>query len=85
MKEGLPGRVRVLQGAKQVLLDTHEATVIEFRDQFGDLNAVISRHFNDDMWIFTTKADDDWHAHLVRLGYSLADMSVNQLVHNLRG
>jgi hypothetical protein len=85
MANGRPGQVRVLQGVQKVLLDTHEATVIEFRDQFGDLNAVISRHFNDDMWIFTTKADPDWHAHLVRLGYSPADMNIQQLVHNLRG
>jgi hypothetical protein len=74
-----------LQGVKKVLLDTHEATVIEFRDRFGDLNAVISRHFNDDMWIFTTKADPDWLAHLVRLGYAQADMSLQQLVQQVGG
>jgi len=64
-----PGQVRVLKGIEKVLLDTHEATVIEFRDVFNDLNAIITRHFSDDMWIFVTKQDPDWEAHLVRLGY----------------
>ncbi len=64
-----PGQVRVLKGIEKVLLDTHEATVIEFRDRFNDLNAIITRHFSDDMWIFVTKQDPDWEAHLVRLGY----------------
>jgi len=66
---GQPGQVRVLKGMKEVMLDTHEATVIEFRDRFDDLNALIVRHFSDDMWIFVTKNDPDWTSHLMRLGY----------------
>jgi len=64
-----PGQVRVLKGVERTLLDTHEATTIEFRDRFNDLNAIITRHFSDDLWIFVTKNDPDWEAHLVRLGY----------------
>lgn len=85
MPIGKPGRVRALKGVKQVLLDTHEATIIEFRDRFDDLNALITRHFTDDMWIFVTKSDPDWHDHLVRLGYAVPDITPRQLVHTLKG
>jgi len=81
---GIPGRLRVLQGVRKVLLDTHEATLIEFRDTFDDLMAIVTRHFNDDMWIFVTKDDPDWHSHLVRLGYSPADITPRQLVDGLK-
>jgi len=66
---GKPGQVRVLKGVQQVLLDTDEATTIEFRDRFDNLNALYSRHFDDDIWIFVTKDDPDWVSHLIRLGY----------------
>jgi hypothetical protein len=51
------------------LLETHEATVIEFYDKFGDMNALLFRQFSDDMWALVTKLDEDWPAALVRLGY----------------
>lgn len=76
---GSPGQVVVMAGL-QLLLNTDKATVIEFRDRFGDLMALICRHFTDDMWIFVTKDDPDWDAHLVRLGYINAGITMRQLI-----
>ncbi len=78
--KGHAGQVRVLQGMRRVLLDTHEATIIEFRDRFDDLNAIITRHFTDDMWIFVTKNDPDWESHLIRLGYAAAPGSTAVII-----
>jgi len=75
-----PGQVRVLKGAAGVLLDTHEATTVEFRDRFNDLNALITRHFSDDIWIFVTKSDPDWESHLVRLGYMPTPASAAHII-----
>ena len=67
---GRPGTIRVFGGILQPpLLDTHEATLIEFYDQYGDMNAVLFRQFSDDMWALVTKKDPDWTTTLVRLGY----------------
>lgn len=77
-----PGVIRVMAGI-QPLIMTSDATVIEFYDGFGDLMALFCRHFNDDMWIFVTKADADWQDHLIRLGYLDAPMSAEQLVRSL--
>jgi hypothetical protein len=82
MKEvpvGTPGQIRVMAGI-QPIFTTDKATVLEFRDRFGDLMALFCRHFNDDMWIFITKDDPDWQAHLVRLGYLSSALSTQQLV-----
>jgi len=51
------------------LLVSEEATIIEFRDSFDDLVALMVRVFTDDMWGLVTKGDPDWHATLVRYGY----------------
>lgn len=74
-----PGHVTVMAGLQQIL-ETDKATVIEFRDGYGDLVAIFSRHFNDDMWIFVTKADPDWESHLVRLGLLKPSISINNVI-----
>ena len=67
--DGAPGRLLVSAGPlKQLLLGTHEATVLGFYDRFGDLHTVIFRAFSDDMWGMCTKKDEDWQATLTRLG-----------------
>lgn len=82
---GKPGRIRVLGGVmRPPLLDTHEATILEFRDKFDDLVALFTRHFNDDMWIFVTKQDDDWESTLIRLGYMRSPVGIHQLLTELK-
>ena len=79
-----PGTIRVLAGVtRPPLLETHEATIVEFRDQFGDLNAVFCRHFSDELWIFVTRQDPDWEATLMRLGYMNSPTTMKQLLGNL--
>ena len=51
------------------LLETAEAHMIEFRDGFGDLNALLVRVLSDEMWGLVTKKDPDWYDVLVRYGY----------------
>lgn len=51
------------------LLDTTEAQVIEFRDSFGDLNALLVRVLSDELWGLVTKKDPDWYDALIRYGY----------------
>jgi hypothetical protein len=50
------------------LLVTEDAKLIEFRDGFGELNALLIRVFTDEMWMLVTKNDPDWEATLVREG-----------------
>jgi hypothetical protein len=56
------------------LLETNGAHLIEFRDGFGELNALMVRIFSDEMWGLVTRNDPDWKSMLVRYGY-LTDMS----------
>lgn len=51
------------------LLDTGDAHLIEFRDGFGDLNALLVRVYSDEMWGLVTKKDPDWIDTLIRYGY----------------
>ena len=78
---GSPGLVRVLAGvARPPLLETCEASIVEFRDRFGDLIAIFHRHFNDDMWVFVTCKDPDWEPTLVRLGYMNSPVALRSLL-----
>jgi len=52
------------------LLVTEDATLIEFRDGYDDLIALMVRVLSDDMWGLVTKNDPDWQAMLIRYGYS---------------
>jgi len=82
MKE--PGTIRVLGGVlRPPLLETSKATVIEFFDRFGDMNAVLYRALSDDMWALVTCKDEDWGATLVRLGYSKPQITGEQLLAEL--
>jgi hypothetical protein len=51
------------------LLETQDANMIEFRDSFGDLNALLVRMLSDEMWGLVTKNDPDWYDVLIRYGY----------------
>jgi len=81
-----PGIIRVLEGIKPVFA-TNKATVLEFYDRNGNLMALFFKQFDEDMWVFTTKGDDDWESHLIRLGYITPAISVQTLarVQGLKG
>ena len=63
------------------LLDTTEANAIEFRDGFGDLNALLVKMpGGDELWGLVTKNDDDWIATLVRYGYTNPSRSAEDII-----
>jgi hypothetical protein len=62
------------------LLDTTEASIIEFRDRFGALNALFCRVLSDDMWGLVTKNDPDWDATLIRYGYHRLDRPLDEVI-----
>ena len=81
-----PGIIRVLEGIKPVFA-TNKATVLEFYDRTGNLMALFFKQFDEDMWVFTTKGDDDWESNLIRLGYITPSISAKTLarVQGLKG
>lgn len=81
---GHPGTIRVLANVlRPPLLETDQANIVEFRDAFGDLNAIYSRlHANSDLWVFVTKDDPDWESNLIRLGYMDSPITLQQLLGN---
>ena len=63
------------------LLETNDAHLIEFRDDFGDLNALmVYGVLGTDMWALVTKEDEDWPAMLVRYGYMTPDRPVADII-----
>lgn len=72
------GIVRVLDGIKPVFV-SNKVSVIEFRDKFGELMALFFRQYTDDVWVFTTKADEDWESNLIRLGYINPSITLEEL------
>ena len=73
-----PGIIRVLSGINPVFA-SNKATVIEFRDKFGDLMALFFKQYGEDIWVFSTQGDDDWESDLIRLGYLSPGLSAEQL------
>jgi len=51
------------------LLETNEANVIEFRDNNGQLEALVTRVLGGELWCFACKSDKDWEQTLLRHGY----------------
>jgi hypothetical protein len=51
-----------------ILLDTDNATAIEFYDDNGELCAVFGKVINQNYWAFSTKNDKDWKETLQQLG-----------------
>ena len=66
---GNPGRLVVQGGPLDgTLLETHKASCMAIYDRHGDLMALFHRIFSDDVWAFSTAADEDWESTLLRLG-----------------
>ena len=62
----------VVRGANVMqppLLETEDAHLVEFRDSFGELNALMVRIFSEDMWGLVTRNDPDWRSMLAKYGY----------------
>ena len=51
------------------LLDTTDATQIEFYDANGELVALFGRIFSDDFWFYSNRNDKDWPQVLARTGF----------------
>jgi len=65
---------------KPPILVTDEAHLIEFRDSFGDLNALLFKVLNDECWALVTKGSDEWASALVRFGYIKPSGSIEDLI-----
>jgi hypothetical protein len=62
-----------------VLLDSVDAEIIEFRDMYEDLMALMVR-VRDDIWSLVTREDEDWNGTLVRYGYSQTQSSIKDVL-----
>jgi len=75
MSEQIPnaGKPRIVVRGPNVmdppLIETDSAHLIEFRDSFGELNALMVRVFSDELWGLVTRNDPDWKSMLIRYGY----------------
>jgi len=79
------GRIRVIGSILQSpICETTEARIVEFYDQFGDMNALLVRIFDDDIWSLITDKDLDWSATLIRYGYINPSITTGQLLDDLK-
>ena len=63
-------RIKVLGSPfEKPLLETTKANIIEFYDEEGKLEAILSRVLADNFWALSTVKDPDWIDNLLRLGY----------------
>ena len=79
----MAGKSRIIVQAsynRQPLLDTDEATQIEFYDCTGELVALFGRIFSDDFWYYSNKNDEDWVQVLARTGFLNNMQPVAELV-----
>jgi len=76
-------RIRVISSIfKPPLLDTDQAAVVEFYDEQGNLEALLSRVLEDTYWAFSSRKDPDWQETLVRHGYlDMGKRTVKELRH----
>ena len=63
------------------LLETTDAHIIEFRDGFDDLTALLVKMpGGDELWGLVTKNDEDWVESLVRYGYLTSTKSTETII-----
>jgi len=63
------------------MLETTDAHIVEFRDGFGDLTALLVKMpGGDELWGLVTKNDEDWIATLVRYGYVTPGKSAESII-----
>ena len=68
---------------KPPLFESTKANLLEFYDDNGKLIALLFKQFNNDLYMLVTKADPDWHATLVRLGYVNVKLSPQEFLKSL--
>ena len=77
--------IRVCESVlKRPLYETNKANLIEFYGDNGELNALLFRQFHKDLYMLVTKADPDWAATLIRLGYVTVDMSPSEFLNKVK-
>ena len=54
---------------KPPLLETSDASIIEFYDSFGDMNALMVKMLSDECWGLVTRDNPAWLSMLMRYGY----------------
>jgi len=68
----LGGASIVVKGGNMLaapLLETGDAHLVEFRDGFGEMHALMVRMFSDELWGLVTRNDPDWKSTLIKYGY----------------
>ncbi len=66
------------------IFETKDASVIEFYDRNGSMNALLVRQLSDDMWALVTKVDSDWEAALIRYGYINVTASPSEFLASIK-
>jgi len=72
--------VRTNNVLKPPMLETDQASIIEFRDNDNHLQALMVKVFTEDLWGLVTMNDPDWEATLVRYGYMNVTKSVGDII-----
>lgn len=78
-------RIRVLGPniMQPPLLESEDASAVEFYDGFDELIALFVR-INDEMWGLVTKNDPDWYDVLVRYGYRQPNGTPMEILRRIR-
>jgi len=69
---------------KRPLYETNKANLIEFYGDDGELNALLFKQFNNELYMLVTKADPDWAATLIRLGYVNVKLSPKEFLNKVK-
>ena len=77
--------IRILNSVlKPALFETHLGNLIEFYSDSGELTALLFKQFNSDLYMLVTRADPDWAATLIRLGYTSVNHSPQDFLQQVR-
>lgn len=78
-------RIRVIRSIfEPPLLETNEASCIEFYDEDGSMEALLSRVLDDNFWCLSTKKDADWPQTMMRHGYrEMGHLPLKEILRNV--
>ena len=66
------------------LFESNKVNLFEFYSDSGELTALLFKQFNSDLYMLVTKADSDWAATLIRLGYTSVNRSPQDFLQQVR-